>query len=102
MVLGKYERAASDCAEGLKRDGQLMKVRLRQVTALTHLGKLDRAADVSQQGLGLGGGDDAALVASLARVNELRAAVQIGTAALEEGDYSKALYASAGIRPDHG
>ena len=54
MMLGKYARASEDCAEGLRREvgSELGKLRLRQAAALTHLGKLQRAADVLQAGLG--------------------------------------------------
>ena len=57
MMLEKYERAVSDCSEGLRHEAgaELGKVRARQATALTRLGKLERAADILQQGVAKGG-----------------------------------------------
>ena len=99
MMIGKYERAVDDCAEGLRRDTSagggpapawVGKLRARQATALTHVGKLDRAEDVLAEGMERGGEGTDALKASLKTVRELKLAMTVGAQAMEEGAYTKA------------
>mmetsp|Transcript_2290 Transcript_2290/g.6798 ORF Transcript_2290/g.6798 Transcript_2290/m.6798 type:complete len:677 (+) Transcript_2290:1025-3055(+) len=92
MMLGKYERAVADCSEGLRHEAgsELGKLRGRQATALTRLGKLDRAADVLQQGALRGGEHAEALGAQLRSVKGLQASLAVGRQALEEGAFGKA------------
>ena len=97
MMLGKYERVVDDCAQGLRRatDAQpapwVGKVRQRQATALTRLGKLERAEDVLSEGVERGGENSEALKAALKQTRELRTAKRVAEGAMEEGAHGKAL-----------
>ena len=95
-MLGKYEKAVEDCAEGLRRaqnssDVWVGKLRQRQATALTHMGKLDRAEDVLTEGVERGGDHKEALKTSLKQCRDLRTAMRVAASAMEDGAYGKAL-----------
>lgn len=92
MMLSKYDRAVDDCAEGLRREraGELFKLRARQATALVHLGKLERAADILQEGVAQGGEAATVLSPQLQTVRGLSTSLKVGASALEEGAFTKA------------
>ena len=74
-MLEKRERCIADCAEALRRDPSLHKVRARMATACTQLGKMERAADISgrvRRQAAEGGEHAAALGAQLATTREHR------------------------------
>eukprot|EP00900_Chrysochromulina_parva_P000074 jgi/Chrpa1/10067/Chrysochromulina_OHIO_Genome00023866-RA len=92
MMLSKFERAVTDCAEGLRyeKQAELGKLRGRQATALTRLGKLERAADVLQQGVAKGGEHVEALRAQLQALSTVQAHLAVGRQALDESNWTKA------------
>ena len=67
---------AEDCQQALSRDPALAKVRLRMVTALTHLGKLARALEVLQEGVALGGDAAAGCVEKLKTLQQQQTALR--------------------------
>ena len=89
-MLEKRERCIADCAEALRRDPSLHKVRARMATACTQLGKMERAADILAEGVALGGEHAAALSAQLATTRELATALTVARAAFDEGAFSRA------------
>ena len=98
MMLSKYTRAVGDCAEAMRREGaagELGKVRCRYATALTHVGKLDRACDVLQEGAAKGGEHEAAIKKQLATVQHARTDLAKGRAALADGSFALAKRALA-------
>lgn len=108
MMLSQYARAVSDCAEAMRREGaagELGKVRCRYATALLHVGKLDRAIDVLQEGASKGGEHEAAIKKQLATVQSAQADLAKGRAALADGSFAlgkRALLAAvaAGVSDD--
>ena len=70
MMLSKFDRCVADCADGLRREAgsELAKLRGRQATALVHMGKLARAADVLQEGIDKGGEHKGVLQSQLTQV----------------------------------
>ena len=95
LMLRKFERAANDCAEGLRQEGcaGLDKLRARQATALTHVGKLERAVDVLEEGVALHlarAGDAAPLRAQLEAARATQASLSKGRQALADEAWSAA------------
>eukprot|EP00964_Phaeocystis_antarctica_P144798 scaffold110694_cov66-Phaeocystis_antarctica.AAC.6 len=95
LMLRKFERAANDCAEGLRQEGcaGLDKLRARQATALTHVGKLDRAVDVLEEGVALHlarAGDATSLRAQLEAARATQASLSKGRQALADEAWSAA------------
>ena len=89
-MMQQYPRAVDDCQQALSRDPALAKVRLRMVTALTHLGKLARALEVLQEGVALGGDAAAGCVEKLKALQQVETDLQQGNLAMEKGEFSKA------------
>ena len=92
-MLRKFERAANDCAEGLRQQGcaGLDRLRARQATALTHVGKLERAVDVLEEGVALrSGADGAPLRAQLEAARATQASLARGRQALADEAWSAA------------
>ena len=74
-MVKEYARAASDCAEGLKHEQhvELTKVRLRQVSALKRLGRLDDSIATLNTGIARAAGDVPPGTDAAAAVENLRA-----------------------------
>lgn len=93
MMLKKYERAVKDCSTGLSKErvpGELGKLRLRMANGLMLMQKVDRAADVLQEGVVRGGQHAAAIEAQFKLTQGLLALQNKGNAALESKDWPSA------------
>jgi DnaJ family protein C protein 7 len=90
-MLQQYPRVIDDCVEALKRDPTLAKVRLRQVSALTSLGKLQQGCDVLEAGLELGGDAAAGCAEQLKKQQAVQAGLRLGNIEMEKGRWSQAM-----------
>ncbi len=89
--LQQYPRVIDDCTEALKRDPALVKVRLRQVAAMTSLGKLQEACDVLEAGLALPGDASADCAEQLKKLQEVQSGLRMGNIEMEKGRWSQAM-----------
>eukprot|EP00658_Telonema_sp_P-2_P032547 TRINITY_DN24072_c0_g1_i1.p1 TRINITY_DN24072_c0_g1~~TRINITY_DN24072_c0_g1_i1.p1 ORF type:complete len:565 (+),score=133.42 TRINITY_DN24072_c0_g1_i1:147-1841(+) len=94
MMLKQYERVVKDCSAGLalEQAGELAKLRLRMANALMMLNKVDRAADVLQEGVSRGGQHLKALQDQLGQIQALLGLQAKGNRALEHKDWSGAKF----------
>ena len=90
-MLQQYPRVIDDCTEALKRDPALAKVRLRQVAAMTSLGRLQEGCDVLEVGLALGGDASAGCAEQLKKLQEVQSGLRMGNIEMEKGRWSQAM-----------
>ena len=89
-MMMQFPRVVEDCTEALNRDPALAKVRLRQVVALTTLGKLQQGCDVLEAGIALGGDAAAGCAEQLKSLQAVQAGLRLGNMEMDKGRWTQA------------